>query len=289
MPEAHHVHRKVEKEENIQRLPGFRGLLMIISPVDSKREQSSRVYPGNDRLPMGNAFASMLEASVKKGISAAAPSEKAEFAADILRLEMMKSAVSLADPVPETASSAVSNALKAALTNYVGGSQKVDSPIPESSSHSVSEVSPATHQPPPSAVDTSPVTGRSEVPYDPIIKAAARRYGVEEGLIKAVIKMESNFNPKAVSHTGARGLMQLMPSTASGLGVKDSFDPEQNIMAGTRFLRELLDKYGGDLDATLAAYNWGPGNVDRNRGAFLPRETREYLVKVKKYYTQFVG
>jgi soluble lytic murein transglycosylase-like protein len=122
-----------------------------------------------------------------------------------------------------------------------------------------------------------------------MIKNAANRYGVQEGLIKAVIKMESDFNPKAVSHAGARGLMQLMPSTAAGLGVKDAFDPAQNIMAGTRFLRDLLNRYGGDLDATLAAYNWGPGNVDRSHGAFLPRETREYLVKVKKYYSQFVG
>lgn len=121
-----------------------------------------------------------------------------------------------------------------------------------------------------------------------VIEKAANRYGVEAGLIKAVIKAESNFNPRAVSLAGAQGLMQLMPATARGLGVTDAFDPEQNIMAGTRFLKQLLNRYDGDLDATLAAYNWGPGNVDR-RADQLPRETRDYLVKVKQYYAAFVA
>lgn len=121
-----------------------------------------------------------------------------------------------------------------------------------------------------------------------VIEKAANRYGVEAGLIKAVIKAESNFNPRAVSLAGAQGLMQLMPATARGLGITDAFDPEQNIMAGTRFLKQLLNRYDGDLDATLAAYNWGPGNVDR-RADQLPRETRDYLVKVKQYYAAFVA
>ncbi|OGT99955.1 MAG: hypothetical protein A2079_04510 [Geobacteraceae bacterium GWC2_48_7] len=121
---------------------------------------------------------------------------------------------------------------------------------------------------------------------DPIIEKASRRYGVDVSLIKAVIKTESNFNPNAVSHAGARGLMQLMPATARSLGVNDSFDPEQNIMAGTRFLGDLLNRYNGDLDSALAAYNWGPGNVDK-RPDRLPRETREYLVNVKRLYSSY--
>lgn len=121
---------------------------------------------------------------------------------------------------------------------------------------------------------------------DPIIEKASRRYGVEVGLIKAVIKAESNFKPNAVSHAGARGLMQLMPGTARSLGVSDSFDPEQNVMAGTRFLSDLLNRYNGDLDSALAAYNWGPGNVDK-RPDRLPRETREYLVNVKRLYNSY--
>ena len=116
-----------------------------------------------------------------------------------------------------------------------------------------------------------------------VIVKASQRYGVDAGLIRAVIKAESDFNPRAVSHAGAQGLMQLMPATARGLGVRNPFDIEQNVMAGTRFLKGLLDRYNGDLDSALAAYNWGPGNVDR-RPERLPRETRDYLVKVKQYY-----
>lgn len=123
---------------------------------------------------------------------------------------------------------------------------------------------------------------------DPIIAKASRHYGVDIGLIKAVIKAESNFNPAAVSHAGARGLMQLMPATARSLGVADSFDPEQNVMAGTRFLRDLLKRYNGDLDSALAAYNWGPANVDR-RPDRLPRETREYLARVRQLYDSYTG
>lgn len=123
---------------------------------------------------------------------------------------------------------------------------------------------------------------------DPIIAKAAGRYGVEAGLIKAVIKAESGFNPTAVSHAGAQGLMQLMPGTARSLGVSDSFDPEQNVMGGTRFLRDLLKRYNGNLDSALAAYNWGPGNVDR-KPDHLPRETRDYLARVKQLYSSYTA
>ena len=124
---------------------------------------------------------------------------------------------------------------------------------------------------------------------DAIIEKASRRYGVDSELIKAIIKAESNFNPRAVSSAGAQGLMQLMPATARGLGVSDSFDPEQNVMAGTRFLKDMLRRYDGNLDEALAAYNWGPGRVDKHGTSHLPRETRDYLAKVKGYYAQYVG
>lgn len=121
-----------------------------------------------------------------------------------------------------------------------------------------------------------------------VIAQASQRYGVDTGLIRAVIKAESNYNPRAISQAGAQGLMQLMPATARGLGVSDPFNIEQNVMAGTRFLKGLLDRYNGNLDSALAAYNWGPGNVDR-RPDRLPRETRDYLVKVKQYYADSIG
>jgi soluble lytic murein transglycosylase-like protein len=133
-----------------------------------------------------------------------------------------------------------------------------------------------------------PRTGSDAAWLDPIISRASRKYGVDVGLIKAVIKAESDFNPQAVSHAGARGLMQLMPATARSLGVSDSFDPEQNVMGGTRFLKDMLQRYNGNVDAALAAYNWGPGNVDK-RPDSLPRETRDYLARVKQLYASYSG
>jgi soluble lytic murein transglycosylase-like protein len=107
---------------------------------------------------------------------------------------------------------------------------------------------------------------------------------VDPALIKAVIHVENSGNPIALSPAGARGLMQLMPGTPTELGVKDSFDPHQNIDGGTRYLRRLLDRYQGNLNLALAAYNWGVGNVERNPEA-MPRETRNYIAKAQKQYT----
>jgi len=116
-----------------------------------------------------------------------------------------------------------------------------------------------------------------------IIDKAAATYKVDSGLIKAVIKAESGFNARAVSPKGAMGLMQLMPETAKDLGVKDPYHPEENVMAGTRYLKGLLDRYHGDVDQGLAAYNWGLGNVERNPGR-LPKETRNYVAQVNRHY-----
>jgi len=122
--------------------------------------------------------------------------------------------------------------------------------------------------------------GRDQI--DGIIDRIAQRVKLAPELIRAVVAVESSYNPTAVSHVGAQGLMQLMPATAADLGVKDSFDPVENISGGSRYLSRLLDKYDGDLDRTLAAYNWGQGNVDRHGLEKMPQETRDYLAKVKQ-------
>jgi soluble lytic murein transglycosylase-like protein len=117
------------------------------------------------------------------------------------------------------------------------------------------------------------------------ILAAARRYGVPESLITAVIRAESAFNPRAVSPKGARGLMQLMPATASVLGVRDAFDPAENIDGGVRHLRALLERFSSDLALALAAYNAGEQAVLTYGGVPPYPETREYVARVLRYFT----
>ena len=114
--------------------------------------------------------------------------------------------------------------------------------------------------------------------------AAARRHGLDPDLVMAVVSVESGFRPQAVSPKGAQGLMQLMPKTASSLGVADAFDPAQNLDGGARHLGQLLTLYGGDLARALAAYNAGEGAVDRHRGVPPYRETRAYVKKVLERY-----
>ncbi len=114
--------------------------------------------------------------------------------------------------------------------------------------------------------------------------AAARRHGLDPGLVLAVVSVESAFRPEAVSRKGAQGLMQLMPATAASLGVKDVFDPVENLDGGSRHLGSLLTLYGGDLVSALAAYNAGAGAVARHGGVPPYRETRAYVKKVLERY-----
>ncbi len=125
-------------------------------------------------------------------------------------------------------------------------------------------------------------SNKKEVNINEIFQDASNKYAVPTNLLKAVAKVESNYNPNAVSSSGASGVMQLMPDTARGLGVTDVFDVEQNINGGAKFLSQLYKKYDGNLDLTLAGYNAGPGNVSKYGGVPPFKETQNYIVKVKQ-------
>jgi soluble lytic murein transglycosylase-like protein len=119
---------------------------------------------------------------------------------------------------------------------------------------------------------------------DAAINQAAAQHHVDPSLVRSVVKVESNFNPNAVSPKGAMGLMQLMPSTARSLNVSNPFDPQQNVDAGVRHLRKLLDSYGGDVRLSLAAYNAGSGAVARSAGVPHFRETQDYVRRITTLY-----
>lgn len=136
------------------------------------------------------------------------------------------------------------------------------------------------------------VTARSRgVPedrFESIIRELSHLHGVEPALVKAVIRAESGFNPSAVSPTGARGLMQLMPRTAKRHGVRKPHDPRQNIEGGVKYLRSLLDLFDNNLKLALAAYNAGASAVKRHRGLPPFRETRTYVARVLQYRAQYM-
>ena len=117
-----------------------------------------------------------------------------------------------------------------------------------------------------------------------LVREAADRHHVDPALVRAVIETESNWNAGAMSHKGAMGLMQLIPTTAQRFGVNDAFNPKQNVDAGVRYLKRLLERYNGNLDLALAAYNAGEGAVDRAHGIPSYRETRNYVQRVQDAY-----
>ena len=129
-----------------------------------------------------------------------------------------------------------------------------------------------------------PLKSAAAVPLNQVVDSASANYQLDPDLVNSVIHAESGFNAHAISPKGARGLMQLMPSTASQLGVNDAFDPQANVDGGSRYLRELLERYNFDLVKALAAYNAGPERVERYRGVPPFRETRAYVARIVHEY-----
>lgn len=127
-----------------------------------------------------------------------------------------------------------------------------------------------------------------ETAFDDIIREASAAYDVPFGFVKAVVRVESNFNPNAISRSGAMGLMQLMPRTAASLNVTDAYDPRQNIFGGSKFLRILIDRYDGDINLILAAYNAGDAAVARYDGIPYPK-TRGYVASVFRWYQHYAA
>jgi soluble lytic murein transglycosylase-like protein len=242
-----------------------------------KSETNNRATESAPRRAMSeSSTANRFEAILNRLEKSEGIGKAATTTAEIMQLEMMRSALTL-DPA-------------ASLTHLTTGTLPTELILAEAL-HNASTATPPTgeEQILPAAEPQTTVHAKEPAPHlDAIINSASRKYGVDPALIKAVIRVESNFNPTAVSHAGAQGLMQLMPATARGLGVTNSFDPTQNVMGGTRFLKDMLERYGGNIDKALAAYNWGPGNVDRGARA-LPKETRDYLVKVKQLYNEYAA
>lgn len=253
-----------------------------------------RQRPDNSVIPKDGGFSERLDKALGIGETpVSSAGDKARALAESLTLQMLQSSLSLAGDsssgsttpsgsIPFSSTSALLQAYRANLA--AGDEQTPSPPVPPPSQ--LQELTAGTAES--TSAARIPKSGSDAAWLDPIISRASLKYGVDVGLIKAVIKAESDFNPQAVSPAGARGLMQLMPATAHSLGVNDSFDPEQNVMGGTRFLKDMLRRYDGNVDAALAAYNWGPGNVDK-RSDHLPRETRDYQVRVKQLYASYSG
>jgi soluble lytic murein transglycosylase-like protein len=137
--------------------------------------------------------------------------------------------------------------------------------------------------------NSSPRNGFTQAEIDEAIDKAASRHNVDSNLVRALVKVESNFNPNAISRKGAMGLMQLMPQTARRMNLTNPFNPEENIDAGVRHLKELLDSYGGDVRLSLAAYNAGMGAVARSSGIPHYAETRNYVRRITEIYSGSLG
>ena len=174
---------------------------------------------------------------------------------------------------------------------FVNDDEPAPAPRPEKSHKSAtsSQAKSAPADRPVQTASTASGNPATAQDLDKIVEDSAEKHGVDPRLVRAVIATESNWNAGAISRTGALGLMQLIPGTAQQMGVTDAFDPAQNVDGGVRYLGMMLERYNGDVHKALAAYNAGPGAVDRSGG--IPRipETRNYVLKVTSAYTGGTG
>lgn len=171
------------------------------------------------------------------------------------------------------------------LENQLSRSNSTDSSLDNSSSNSV-QTTRKTNTDIKGSSSASPSSSRD---FSAFVQEASAKYSVDPALVNAIIKAESGGNPNAVSSAGAQGLMQLMPATARGLGVSNPMNPEQNIDGGVRFLKGLLNRYGGDTQLAVAAYNAGPGAVDEYDGVPPYQETQVYVERVMGMYNTSKG
>lgn len=181
----------------------------------------------------------------------------------------------------EDASSNFENTLQNSIEESSQPSGNFSLPSKTSTTTSLPEISSFSSIP-----SMSDVSSSSRPEIEGYIKKYSKEYGVDENLVRSVVKAESGFNPNAKSPVGAIGLMQLMPATARSMGVNDPYNAEQNIQGGTKYLKGLLDRFGGDKEKAVAAYNAGAGAVNKYGGVPPYRETQNYVKKVLGYQNE---
>ena len=230
------------------------------------------------------AFHEMLNANIEKNkvnqpgftVNESLAREKLKLLAEIIQVQLKSTFLSFGNDSEEKSSNFNMEDL---LLNLSNNSSLIDSQVSK-----IKQISPEVKEiiAPKTLVSDIKAKLTSSQFIEQVIDEASNKYAVDSDLIRSVIRAESNFNPDSTSPKGAMGLMQLMPETAKDLEVKRPYDISENVMGGTKYLKTLLDRYEGNTDLALAAYNWGMGNLERNPDS-LPRETRDYIAKINKF------
>lgn len=255
-----------------------------VSDAEKKRWKASLDF---EAMFLSNMYKSMRQSTISEGNELTEASPGREIFTEMLDNQYAslhsKSKIENSDQGLKNALSGVSNSMAAQIYRALTRNESSVEPaahknMPVSAIPSFSILNPQIR-------GNSQVTGQeiiSAEKLDPIVNQAGKTFGVADSLIKSVIKAESANNTRAVSSSGAKGLMQLMDTTAQDLGVKNVFNPRENIFAGTKYLKQLLNRFGGNEEKALAAYNAGPGNVEKYGGIPPFAETQNYVKRVLK-------